>query len=248
MKFKLISCEIFFREMEFLLQNTPHDIDVQFLQKGLHDIPAEEMLKRIQTIVDQASQEDYDAVIMGYGLCNNGLNGLKARTIPVVLPRAHDCITLFLGSRQRYQKYFNENPGTYFKTTGWIERDYVADDLKDIAIPTQLGMDLTYDQLVEKYGEDNAQFLWEELCDTKKNYSQITFIEMGVEPDDSFEQTAREEAASKGWRFEKVPGNLDLLQRMLLGEWDSEDFLVLSPGSRIVATHNETIVRAAPDT
>ncbi|MDZ8119976.1 DUF1638 domain-containing protein [Pontiella sp. NLcol2] len=247
MKLKLISCEIFYREMQFLLKAVPHEIDVQFLQKGLHDIPTAEMLKRLQAEVDNASEEKYDAIIMGYGLCNNGLEGLKARSVPVIIPRAHDCITLFLGSRWRYKKYFNENPGTFFKTTGWIERDYVAEDLKDISIPTQLGMDLTYEQLVEKYGEDNAEFLWEELCDTEKNYSQITFIEMGVEPDDSFEQTAREEAVSKGWKFKKVSGRLDLLRRMLHGDWDSDDFLVISPGSGIVTTHNDTIIRASKD-
>ena len=126
MKLKLISCEIFFREMEFLLEQSPHEIDVEFLQKGLHDIPTEEMLKRIQAQVDAASEQDYDAIILGYALCNNGLVGLKARNTKLILTRAHDCITLFFGSRQRYREYFYANPGTYFKTTGWIERNQRA--------------------------------------------------------------------------------------------------------------------------
>lgn len=168
MKFKLISCEIFFREMEFLLEQSPHQIDVEFLQKGLHDIPTEEMLKRIQAQVDAASEQNYDTIILGYALCNNGLVGLKARNTKLILTRAHDCITLFFGSRQKYQDYFNAHPGTYFKTTGWIERDYVSEELKPLSIPNQMGMDQTYEELVEQYGEDNAEFLWEELCDTKK--------------------------------------------------------------------------------
>ncbi|MDF7825710.1 DUF1638 domain-containing protein [Pontiellaceae bacterium B12227] len=247
MKLKLISCEIFFREMEFLLKETPHQIDVEFMQKGLHDIPTEEMLKRLQEQVDTASKQNYDAILLGYGLCNNGLDGLTARNIQLVLPRAHDCITLFLGSRARYRKYFDENPGTFFKTTGWIERDYVADELKDISIPTQLGMDMSYEQLVNKYGEDNAEFLWEELCDTEKNYSQITFIEMGMEPNDSFEKTAKDEANSKGWKFKKVEGSLELLHSLLLGEWDSENFLVIPPGAKIIPAHTENIVRYTQD-
>ena len=243
MKLKLISCEIFFREMEFLLEQTPHEIDVEFLQKGLHDIPTDEMLKRLQAQVDEASKQNYDALLLGYGLCNNGLDGLKARTIQLVLPRGHDCITMFLGSRARYRKYFDENPGTYFKTTGWIERDFIADELKDLTIPSQLGMDLSYEQLVNKYGEDNADFLWEELCNTEKNYSQLTFIEMGVEPDDSFEKTAEEEANSKGWKFEKVAGSLELLHNLLNGKWDPQDFLVVPPGAKIIPAHSENIVR-----
>jgi len=135
MKFKLISCEIFFREMEFLLEQSPHAIDVEFLQKGLHDIPTEEMLKRLQAQVDKASEQDYDAILLGYGLCNNGLVGLRARGVQLILPRAHDCITLFFGSRKKYQAYFDANLGTYFLTTGWIERDEVAEELKELSIP-----------------------------------------------------------------------------------------------------------------
>ena len=230
--------------MEFLLQQAPHQIDVEFMQKGLHDIPTEEMLKRLQAQVDAA--QGYDAILLGYGLCNNGLVGLQARDTQLVLPRAHDCITLFLGSRARYQEYFDANPGTYFKTTGWIERDSVSDELKQLSIPSQMGIDRTYEQLVEQYGEDNAEYLWEELCNTERNYKQITFIEMGVEPDGSFEQTAKEEAAAKQWTFEKVPGNLTLLQRLLGGDWDSDDFLVIPPTHRIVAKHDGSIVSCEP--
>ena len=247
MKLKLISCEIFFREVEFLLGQVPHQIDVEFLQKGLHDIPSDEMTRRIQAQVDAASEQDYDAILLGYGLCNNGLDGLKAHDIQLILPRAHDCITMFLGSRKRYQEYFDANPGTYFKTTGWIERDEIADELKQLSIPNQTGMDMTFEQLVKQYGEDNADYLWEELCNTEKNYSQITFIEMGVEPDDSFEQSARDEAASKQWTFEKVPGNLTLLRRLLSGEWNPEDFLIVPPHHKIIARHDELIVSAIQD-
>ena len=244
LKLKLVSCEIFFREMEFLLEHTPHEIDVEFMQKGLHDIPTDEMAKRLQAQVDAA--HGYDAILLGYGLCNNGLVGLTARDIPLVLPRAHDCITLFFGSREKYKTYFDAHLGTYFLTTGWIERDKVADELKDLSIPSQMGMDMTYEQMVEQYGEDNAQFLMEEFDDKGKNYSQITFIEMGVEPDGSFENTAREEAASKHWNFEKVSGNLTLLRRLLSGDWNN-DFLIVPPHHKIIARHDEQIVTIATE-
>jgi hypothetical protein len=246
MKFKLISCEIFFREVEFLLKQSPHDIDVDFLQKGLHDIPTGEMQRRIQAKVDEASEQAYDAILLGYGLCNNGLDKLTARRIPLVLPRAHDCITLFFGSRQKYRDYFDANPGTYFKTTGWIERDEVAEELKQLSIPTQMGMDKSYEELVELYGEDNAEFLREELCNTRKNYSQITFIEMGVEPDGRFEEIAREEAKDRQWKYEKVKGDLSLLRRLLNGRWEDEDFLVVAPHHRISARRDEGIVTSVP--
>jgi hypothetical protein len=230
--------------MEFLLECSPHEIDVEFMQKGLHDIPTNEMAKRLQAQVDASL--GYDAILLGYGLCNNGLVGLTAHDTPLVLPRAHDCITLFFGGRKKYKTYFDTHLGTYFLTTGWIERNKVADDLKQLSIPNQMGMDMTYEQMVEQYGEDNAEFLMEEFNDKGKNYSQITFIEMGIEPDGSFEQIAREEAASNHWNFEKVPGNLTLLRRLLSGDWN-DDFLIVPPHHKIIARHDEQIVTVAKE-
>ena len=106
MRLKLISCEILFREICHLVARSPHLIDVEFLPKGLHDIAGKGMCERIQSVLDAVDESVYDATIMGYALCGMGLAGLTARTKPVVLPRGHDCITLFLGSRARYQEYF----------------------------------------------------------------------------------------------------------------------------------------------
>ena len=245
MRYKLISCEIFYREFQYLLPRSSNSIDVEFMQKGLHDIPTEEMVSRIQAKIDEASEQAYDAILLGYGLCNNGLVGITARSIPLVLPRSHDCIALFLGSRHRYRHYFDTHPGTFFRTTGWIERDKISDELRQLSIPSQTGMDMSFQELIEKYGEDNAQYLWETLCDTEKNYSQITFIEMGVEPDDSFEEMARKEARSRDFVFEKISGDLSLLQGLLEGEWNPEDYLIVPPHARIHPTYaDETIVQA----
>jgi len=43
-------------------------------------------------------------------------------------------------------------------------------------------MTQSYEQLVAKYGEDNAKFLYEQLCNMTRNYTGLTFIEMGIEP------------------------------------------------------------------
>ena len=40
----------------------------------------------------------------------------------LVLPRAHDCITLLMGSRSEFESYFQDHPGVYYRSTGWVER------------------------------------------------------------------------------------------------------------------------------
>ena len=211
MRLKAISCEILYREMCAAAARSPHPVDLEFLPKGLHDLGSKGMLRRLQAALDAVDESRYEAIALGYALCGNGVAGLQARDRPVALPRAHDCITLFLGAKERYLDYFDNHPGTYFKTSGWIERGRNLE---------QVGSDLT------------------------RNYSQLTFIEMGVEPDGRFELETRAEAAELGWAFEKVRGDMSLVERLVGAQWDAGDFLVLEPGQRVAPSYDAGVIRA----
>ncbi|HZT33650.1 MAG TPA: DUF1638 domain-containing protein [Bryobacteraceae bacterium] len=240
MRLKLISCDVLYREMCAAVARSPHQVDFEFLPKGLHDRDSAEMLAEIQAMVDRVAAPPYDAVVLGYGLCGTGLAGLTARAIPVVLPRAHDCITLFLGSKERYLDYFNNHPGVYFKTTGWIERGE-GSEMSQLAL-RKWGLGMSRAELVAKYGEENADFLAAELENYKVTYSQFTFIEMGVEADDRFERRTQADARERGWKFEKIRGDMSLIESLVNGEWDDGRFLVVNPGWRIAARYDDGIV------
>ena len=246
MRLKLIACEILYRELCAVVARSTNQVDVQFMPKGLHDQGPSAMQGRLAEALADVDETAYDAIILGYGLCSNGVVGLRARTIPLVLPRAHDCITLFLGSKEKYLDYFFDRPGVFFKTTGWLERGYELTQHVPDSIQTRSGMIQSHDEMVARYGEDNARFLAEELGDMTHNYRQITFIATGVEPDDRFEQQSRAEAAARGWEFERLRGDLCLLERLVNGQWDEEDFLVVAPGRCVAASYDERIVRSEP--
>lgn len=239
MRLRLISCEIFYREMCWATARSTNQIDLEFLPKGLHDLGAVPMQEQLQAAVDRSEVGRYEAVLLGYGLCGNGLAGLTARSLPLIVPRAHDCITLFLGSRRRYLEYFHAHPGTYFKTTGWIER---GQDLPQLSIHQKLGGRRSFEELAARYGEDNARYLMEQLGDYTRHYSRLVFIETGLEPDFRFEHLTRQEAERRGWQYQKLVGDLSLIRRLTDGPWDEEDFLRVPPGGRIVATYEESIV------
>ncbi|MCX6361789.1 MAG: DUF1638 domain-containing protein [Armatimonadetes bacterium] len=242
MRLKLIACEVLFRELCQALADTPHTVDVQFAPKGLHDIGAPGMLARMQQMVDAVDEAQYDAVMLGYALCNNGIAGLTARGIPLVVPRAHDCITLFLGSKEKYHDFFHANPGVYFHTAGWIERGTDAGELQQLSVSHQMGMDSQYKDLVEKYGEDNAKYLFDMLCNTTRNYSGIAYIAMGLGSDSAFEEQSRRDAAARGWSFTRVEGDMRLFRDLLEGRWDEADFLVVPPGQSIAASHGSDVI------
>lgn len=238
MHLKLISCEILYREMCAAVARSPHQVDLEFLPKGLHDIGSAKMAARLQDAVDAVEAACYQAVLLGYALCGTGLAGLAARALPLVVPRAHDCITLFLGSKERYLDYFRNHPGVYFKTSGWIERGETAGRLSQLSAASR-STGYSWAELVEKYGEENAWYLWEAMA---PSYRQFTYIEMGVEPDDRFERHTRERAAERGWEFEKLRGDMRLFEKLVGGDWDEGEFLVVPPGRRIVARYDDEIL------
>jgi hypothetical protein len=258
MRLKLISCGVFHREVCDALRRCPHDVHPEFLPMGLHDLGAAGMRPWIQDTIDRVPENSYHAILLAYALCGNAFDGVMARHTPLVLPRAHDCITLFLGAAERYLHYIQQNPGTFFRTSGWIERRSAPADPAQLPARSDAGpalrapfgqpsgADWTYEALVGRYGEEDAAFLDEEL-NRRQHYRKLAFIEMGVEPDDSFELASREEAERRCWEFEKVAGDMSLLQALLNGDWAAERFLVVPPGARVMATFDARIVAAEPE-
>jgi len=244
LRLKLIACEIFYRELCYAVARSVNQVDIEFLPKGVHDIGQQKMSARLREVLAAVDQTHYEAVLFGYGLCNNGLVGLAATTIPLIVPRAHDCITLFLGSKERYLDYFFSRSGAYFKTSGWIERAQDIVQYGPDSIQKRDGLVQSYDELVAKYGEDNARYLWEQLCDMTRNYRRLTYIEMGIEPDGRFEEESRRQAAERGWEYEKLQGDMALIQSLVDGPWDDERFLVVPAGHEVAASFNGEIIRA----
>ncbi len=246
MKLKLISCEVLYREMCAAVARSPHQVDVEFLPKGLHDLGGPAMRQRLQQLVDGVDAAAYEAVLLGYGLCGNGIAGLTARVLPLVVPRAHDCIALLMGGRDRYQHYFESNPGVYYRSTGWLERGENLEQETMQVVRNRTGAGHTLEDLIARYGEDNGRYLFDQLYAYQRSYRQLTYIATRLEPDGSFEQRARDEAARRGWNFDLVAGDLGLFERLVAGNWDEADFLVVPPGWRVTATYDGLVLDKEP--
>lgn len=245
MKLKCLSCEALARMVYCCAAQTPHVVDVEVFRLGLHNEP-KALRARLQQAIDENSGAGYDAITLAYALCGQATAGLVARDVPLIIPRAHDCITLFLGSRARYQQEFIEHSGTYWYALDYMQRR----DKSSTSLALGSGLDNSnlqdvYQDYVAKYGEDNANYLMEIMGAWQSHYKRAAFIDVNVGDGAPVEAMTKEEAERRGWAFERVLGDLALVRGLLYGDWN-EDFLVVAPGGRIAMTYDEEIIRCVP--
>ena len=194
----------------------------------------------VQRRIDAVEGEGYDAIVLVAGLCGRGCAGLKAGSIPLVLPRADDCIVLLLGSRERYDSDHGANPGTYYLTPGLLER---TDEHEDgIGQEARRRIHLEY---VERFGQDNADYLMSVLHSWQGSYSRACFINSGAASPTrlaQFRKEARNIADSCNWHYDELPADMRMLRRLFAGRWRDEDFLVVPPGRRIEPSNDRRVV------
>lgn len=241
----VIACEVFTREVCAEIAVSPCEIGVNFLPKGLHSLPCAMMRAKLQQAIDGVDPLSFDGIALAYGMCNNALGGLCAGALPIALPRAHDCIGVFLGSVQRHRATLEEEPGTYFQSTGWVEHGDGPGPLSQSSITHRNRMDLDRAQLVERYGEDNADYLMSQLAQAE-HYHRCTFIHTGADPGQHSQQAARKRAQTKGWEFREVASDLVLLRNLLHGAWDHPGIVVVPPGQRLAMCYDDRVAIAEP--
>ncbi len=247
MRLLALTCEVLARSVYLCAARSPHVVDVRLNRRGLHDDPP-----NLRTILQgeiDAAGAPYDAVVLAYGLCGGAAAGLRAGSIPLVVPRAHDCITIFLGSRDRYTAEFTGHPGTYWYVQDYLERTDDGSAFGGVGAVSDAEARATHDEYVAKYGEDNAAYLMEVLGGWRSHYDRAAFVDMAVATPQaaaSAEARARDDAERRGWTFEKLAGELLLVKRLIDADWDPADYLVLQPGARLAMSYDEAVIRADP--
>ena len=240
MKIKCIGCEALARIIYHCAAVSPHMIDVKLFKLGLHNEP-DKLRETLQQEIDDTSSNDYETIVLAYGLCGKATAGLQAKEVSMVIPKAHDCITLFLGSRERYKDQFENFPSTYWYAVDYIERQIKSDNVFALGADSSLNIEGVYQEYVEKYGEDNAEYLMEVMGAWQTNYNRAAFIDMGIGNGKNVENTTKEEAEKRGWAFDKLEGDLILIRRLLFGDWEN-DFLTVPPGQEISMKVDEEII------
>ena len=215
----IISCAVFQHLLEDML---PRDLstEVTFLDYGLHLVP-KNLTATVQKTID--SVHEPSLIVLGYGLCGNGLKGIEAGQHSLLVPRADDCISILMGSYDTYMKEFNGNPGTYYLTKGWLESG--SDPLKE------------YHNMVEKYGAETAEWLMNEQY---QNYKRLVLIAHTQEDLEAYRPRAKEVAKyceQWGMQYSEMVGSDayigGLVQAITALQESNDDYLMIPPGGSI---------------
>lgn len=221
----VVSCKVLAAALERVL---PADLagEVKFLEYGLHRVPVK-LTDAVQEALDAIAEPSL--VVLGYGLCGNGLRGIRAGVHTLLIPRADDCIAILLGSHKTYMREFSATPGTYYLTKGWLESG--SHPLKE------------YHEYLPKYGEEVTLWL---LDQQYQHYERIALVASTPAEMAQYREQALEVARfceRWGWRYEEILGSDDFVQGLVAttitlqtrGSAASAgaDFVVIPPGEEI---------------
>ncbi len=235
MRYKLICCEVFTREVCLCIFKSLNTIDVEFTSKSSHENP-ERLRNTIQEIINKAEKADcYDAILLGFGICGNATIGISSNLLPIVIPRAHDCCTIFLGSKEKFYTYFKDNFSKEWSSVGYMERGTSA--FHETYTGKMLGLDNSYEDFVMKYGEENAKYLWETLH-PESNNNELIFIDMPEISSDLQTNALENIAKQNNKKIRILNGNMRIIKNLIDGNWNDKDFLIVPPKIKIKATYD----------
>ena len=244
MLLKLISCNVFQREASWCIARSPHIIDAEYTELGEH-ARSNGLRHLIQSKIDatETSGKNYDAILVLFGLCGNATVGLQARKTQLVMPRAHDCCTILLGSRAKFTEHFGDAPSTPFSSAGYLERgEYFLRTNDDGAAMVTTGD--AFKALVAKYGEEDAKYIWAEMHPNLGN-DKAVFIDLPQTSHLGYAEQFQAKAEAAGKRAVKLPGDIRLIESLIAGNWDPKEYLVVPPASAVEGVYDwDEVIRA----
>jgi hypothetical protein len=234
----LLACEVFAREIGIAeAESGARILCRKMFEIGLHDRP-DVLRATLQESVDSMDEEaGLDAVVLAYGLCGLGTAGLRAGRHPLVIPRAHDCITVLLGSKESYARRQRECPGCFYYTPGWNRARRVPGPEREAALRAEFAA---------RFDPEDVEFLLESEKSLWASYHTSTYIRGGTAEDEAESAYTRRCASALGWRFEEIEGNTRLLCDLLRGPWDESRFQIVPPGAMLGHSTDEAIMKTIP--
>jgi hypothetical protein len=204
---KIIACATVIEEIKPFL---PNDIECREMEPGLH-LHSDKLKNELQDIIDKITA-DTATIILGYGLCSKAVIGLKAENSTLIIPRADDCVSMFLGSQEAYRDQLKKEPGTYFLSRGWIRAGITLIE--------------EFKRTESRLGKRVAEMVKKRML---QGYKRLAYIDMGHDDQERYREFAQRAAEELGLYYEEINGTTELIKQIPKGPWDVK-FIVAPPG------------------
>ncbi len=233
----LLACSVFEREIALYGREARHIAEVLFFEMGLHDRP-DQLRATLQENLDKVdARTDIEAVALAYGLCGLGTVGLQPLRHKLVIPRAHDCVTIFMGSKEAYAEHHRRCPSCYYYTPGWN---------RGRRVPGPEMLEALRASLSARFEPEEVEFLVNTEREQWALHDTATYLDLGTEDAKAEADYARQCADWLGWKFEHLRGDPALLRDLLWGKWDDSRFQIIEPGMQLGHAPDQSILRAEP--
>jgi len=209
-----------------------------------HNKP-DELRADLQTRINAAAKvRDYDILLLLYGLCGNAAVGLTS-PVKMIMPRIHDCCAMFMGSNENFVKEFGGSLSMRWCTSGYYERSYIDRGLTSHPSVSRETYP-EYRALVEQYGEDNAEYVWD-IMHPEIETPEAAYIRMEGFDMPGYEDAFKRLVEEQGKTLKILSGDASYLKDMIDGPWDDRRFLTINPGENVGAVYDmERVVKAVP--
>lgn len=205
----LVVCQMLEDEVCCIQKKHKLNIPTIWVDRGLHDYPSR-LHKKITEIIRELDHSGHDGIILGFMICGNALDGIRAGELPIVFPRFHDCIDMQLSELR--------DPYALYLTPGWMKGPAALQNV--------------FLKAAEQYGEKKAKKF---LDLSLKNYRSLIMIDTGAYSYEEALEISTWLSELSGLPLKKCRGNYSVLEKLLTGNWDDQ-FCVLQPHEFFSAT------------
>ncbi|MCD8104556.1 MAG: DUF1638 domain-containing protein [Lachnospiraceae bacterium] len=206
----ILSCPTIHDELGKCLRDTGCTYDVYELGKNNHNFP-DRLRNQLQAEIN--ALQDYDRILLSFGICGNAVCELVSPHAELVIPKVDDCVSLLMGGVKPRLESLNGKFGL-FLTAGWLR--YEGNIWEEIRLTTQ------------RYSEKRAARILERMFG---NMTYLTVLDTGAYSLPEVLKKAGEVAEALHLELRVMPGDLSLLRGLLTGPWDAGRYARILPGT-----------------
>ena len=160
--------------------------------------------------------EDYNRILLVFGICGNATIGLKTSSYELIIPRVDDCISLMIGSVKKREEIIREHQ-TIFLTQGWLNG--------------KENIEQEYNHALEKYGDGTAKEIMDMMY---AHHEMLSIIDTNAYDLDMITARSKKLAQLFGLDFSIIKGTTSYIEQLLSGLWDNDMFVTV-PAHSIVS-------------